>query len=290
MLAKYEFRRHHENSKVWFGRYLSPINLPHWHYDAEIILCRQGEAEISIDGKAVRLEEGDAAYVASRQIHWVNGKGAILDFLIFDHSLLGESESLCLEDPLRKDAKCIASLMEEVVAEKKGKKPLYKDLCDAKVVQTVSILLRNGATYARKEANPKETRYLALLEKIEQDYGYIRFEEASAFMGFTPAYFSNYFKRMSGVTFSSYLNAVRIEKAVPLIQEGKKRMGEIAIECGFNTIRNFNRVFREITGYAPHALPSDYSLSSWQMARDLSAFNPTAKESLLLESTAPDNE
>ncbi len=290
MLAKYEFRRHHENTKVWFGRYLSAINLPHWHYDAELILCRQGAAEISIDGKAVRLEEGDAAYVASRQIHWVNGKGAILDFLIFDHSLLGESESLCLENPMQKDATCIASLIEEVVAEKKDKKPLYKELCDAKVVQTVSILLRNNATYPRKEVKPKETRYLELLEKIEQDYSYIRFEDASEFLGFTPAYFSSYFKRMSGVTFSSYLNAVRVEKAVPLIHERKKRMGEIAIECGFNTIRNFNRVFREVTGYAPHALPSDYSLSSWQMVRDLSAFNPTAKESLLLESSAPMND
>lgn len=290
MFAKYEFRRHHENSKVWFGRYLSPINLPHWHYDAEIILCRQGEADISIDGKTIHLEVGDAAYVASRQIHWVNGKGSILDFLIFDHSLLGDAESLCLEDPLLKEAESISSLMEEVVAEKKGKKPLYKELCDAKVVQMVSILLRNEATYPRKEAKEKETRYLALLEKIEQDYAYIRFEEASAFMGFTPTYFSNYFKRMSGVTFSSYLNAVRVEKAVPLIQESKKKMGEIAMECGFNTIRNFNRVFREITGYAPHDLPSDYSLSSWQMSRDLSAFNPTARESLLLESTAPINE
>ena len=71
MLAKYEFRRHHENSKVWFGRYLSPLNPPHWHEDAEILYCKEGEAEISVDDQVVYLQEGDACYVSSEQIHWV---------------------------------------------------------------------------------------------------------------------------------------------------------------------------------------------------------------------------
>lgn len=69
MLAKYEFRRHHENSKVWFGRYLSPLNLSHWHEDAEILYCKEGEAEISVDAqRSVFKKAMLVTFLASRSI------------------------------------------------------------------------------------------------------------------------------------------------------------------------------------------------------------------------------
>lgn len=33
---------------------------------------------------------------------------------------------------------------------------------------------------------------------------------------------------------------------------------EISIACGFGIIRNFNRVFKELTGYNLKKLPADY--------------------------------
>ena len=37
-------------------------------------------------------------------------------------------------------------------------------------------------------------------------------------------------------------------------------MAALMSECGFNTLRNFNRVFKEVTGYPPSRLPTGYVL------------------------------
>ena len=286
MLAKYEFRRHHENTKVWFGRYLSPLNLPHWHFDAEILYCRQGSAMVSIDGKEIALHEGESAYVASAQIHWVNStKGSIIDFLIFDSSLLTKSYAgVCLVNPFLGKDPSIPEAIKMIIEEKQAKRPLYKEICNAKVVEIVANLLRKYPTFLRNDSDKKGSRYSGLLDKIEEEYEPIEFAEAADFMGFSPAYFSSYFKKMTGTTFSSYVNALKVEKAIPLIQKGELRMSEVAFESGFRTIRNFNRVFAEITGYSPRDLPKGYSLSSWQNSGDFQTFDPTDKGSTLIQS------
>ena len=53
------------------------------------------------------------------------------------------------------------------------------------------------------------------------------------------------------MTFSMYLNHIRVNKAIDLIQNTDLSMTEIAMNCGFETIRNFNRVFKEIMGCTP---------------------------------------
>ncbi len=288
MLAKYEFRRHHENSKVWFGRYLSPLNLPHWHEDAEILYCKEGEAEISVDDQVVYLQEGDACYVSSEQIHWVkSSKGAVLDTLIFDASILGkEGSSYCLENPLLKEATSLAPCIDQIIQEKKDKNPLYQERCASIVVDFVAETLRKHPYRIKEKTSKNDEHYLSLLEKIEKEYASITFEDAVEFMGFAAPYFSSYFKKKAGITFSQYLSIVRVEKAIPLIQKKEAKMSDIASLSGFNTIRHFNREFSKVTGYPPSQLPAGYSLSAWNKIRDLSAFDPTNKSSTLLDSTS----
>lgn len=61
------------------------------------------------------------------------------------------------------------------------------------------------------------------------------------------------------MTFSQYLNRVKVEEAVRLLRENKGLpVTEIAFRCGFNTIRNFNRIFKEVTGCTPRSLPKTY--------------------------------
>ena len=76
-------------------------------------------------------------------------------------------------------------------------------------------------------------------------------------MGFSEAYFSKFFKKIAGMTFSQYLNRVKVEEAVRLLRENKGLpVTEIAFRCGFNTIRNFNRIFKEVTGCTPCPKPT----------------------------------
>lgn len=46
-----------------------------------------------------------------------------------------------------------------------------------------------------------------------------------------------------------------------MLRSGEKTsITDVSVRCGFNTIRNFNRAFRDITGYSPRTLPEDYEL------------------------------
>ena len=59
-------------------------------------------------------------------------------------------------------------------------------------------------------------------------------------------------------------------------------MTEIAMSCGFDTIRNFNRVFRQITGYSPRELPDGYILNLRSNSGNDPDFDPTTKTSELM--------
>lgn len=76
-------------------------------------------------------------------------------------------------------------------------------------------------------------------------------------------YFCKMFRRETGVTFVDYLARVRIESLKRLLLNPHKRVSEAAYEVGFQSLSQFNRVFRRVAGEAPttyrqklHGLPS----------------------------------
>ena len=64
-------------------------------------------------------------------------------------------------------------------------------------------------------------------------------------------YFCKKFKQATGLTFTDYLGRVRIEKVKNLLQNPHKRISEAAYESGFQSLSQFNRVFRKIVGESP---------------------------------------
>ncbi len=66
-------------------------------------------------------------------------------------------------------------------------------------------------------------------------------------------YFCKMFKRATGMTFTDYLARVRVEKVKNLLLNPHKRISEAAFEAGFQSLSQFNRVFRKIAGEAPTA-------------------------------------
>ena len=66
-------------------------------------------------------------------------------------------------------------------------------------------------------------------------------------------YFCKTFKKSTGLTFTDYLARVRIEKVKNLLLNPHKRISEAAYEAGFQSLSQFNRVFRKIAGEAPTA-------------------------------------
>ena len=69
-----------------------------------------------------------------------------------------------------------------------------------------------------------------------------------------------YFKQLTGVTFTAYLNRVRIERACELLRsESRLSINEVAARCGYNSASQFISTFEKLMGLTPGAyrkLPS----------------------------------
>lgn len=64
-------------------------------------------------------------------------------------------------------------------------------------------------------------------------------------------YFCKAFRKATGMTFTDYLARVRVEKVKNLLMNPQKRVSEAAYAAGFQSLSQFNRVFRRIAGESP---------------------------------------
>jgi AraC-like DNA-binding protein len=64
-------------------------------------------------------------------------------------------------------------------------------------------------------------------------------------------HFCKLFKKAAGINFTEYVSRVRVEKAKNLLLNRNLRANEIAYQVGFQSLTNFNRVFKTLTGESP---------------------------------------
>lgn len=79
----------------------------------------------------------------------------------------------------------------------------------------------------------------------------ITLDEASQAVNSSTRHFCKVFKQATGITFTDYLARTRVEKAKQLLENPNLRVSEIAFETGFESISQFNRSFKRITGKSP---------------------------------------
>lgn len=98
--------------------------------------------------------------------------------------------------------------------------------------------------------------YNYILQHYNRD---ITLEEVARTAYMTPQAFCRYFKKHTRVTFVSFLNEVRINEACKKLVDGSyDSISSVAYDCGFNSITNFNRVFKSTTGKSPREYTSLY--------------------------------
>ena len=66
-------------------------------------------------------------------------------------------------------------------------------------------------------------------------------------------YFCKSFRRSTGLTFTDYVARVRVEQAKQLLINPHQRVSEAAYAAGFQSLSQFNRVFRRVAGEPPTA-------------------------------------
>jgi AraC-like DNA-binding protein len=64
---------------------------------------------------------------------------------------------------------------------------------------------------------------------------------------------SEKFKQVTGVNFVDYVARTRFEKACDRLEKSNLRISEIAFDVGFQSLSQFNRVFKKLSGKSPSA-------------------------------------
>jgi AraC-like DNA-binding protein len=67
----------------------------------------------------------------------------------------------------------------------------------------------------------------------------------------SPNYLSEKFKEATGINFVQYVALGRYQKAATLLREVDLRVSEIAFAAGFQSLSQFNRVFKKFSGKSP---------------------------------------
>ena len=288
MIARREIWHYPEEAKVWAGKYRNSHNLLHWHYDCEFIYVERGAVDVFCEKKKHTLEEGETLFTDSGQMHYQRAArpDTVLIVIVFDsdivHSFMGKYQ---LASPKLYHRYPIPAYYARLRAALLEKKPFFGEEAKCIVTEMMLEVFRGEQLVHRLASDRTEETFKKLLEDVRDRYAEYTFTDAVSFMGMSDAYFSRYFRAMTGTTFSQYLNFVRTENAVRLLTEGKMTMTEIAEACGFATIRNFNRIFREFTGTSPSRLPKDFVLGDRFLYPSEAAFSPTLLDCELIESS-----
>jgi AraC-like DNA-binding protein len=102
---------------------------------------------------------------------------------------------------------------------------------------------------AEQVESPMITR--AKLYITEHQDEEVSMREVASAVNTSAFYFCKMFKQATGLTFTDYLARMRIEKVKNLLLNPHKRISEVAYETGFQSLSQFNRVFRRVTGESP---------------------------------------
>lgn len=286
MLAKFEKRAYAGNEHVWVGKYRNLHNISHWHMEHELIACREGSAQVMLDDTMFNITQQQCIFCHSGRVHYISASpDSLLLVCLFNEKMYDPiSSPFALENPVFEDRYGILPKLSEIRHELQNQPIFFECRTEAMIGEIlVDVFRGEPLRKAQWQFSDVITRYKQLLNYIDLEYEHITYQNAVQFMNMSDAYFSRYFKRQAGMTFSQYLNVVRIEKAVQLLDSAPTmKITDVMLRCGFNTIRSFNRVFRAVTGFTPTTLPPGYVLNTRSVPTIQGSFDPTLSDAELL--------
>lgn len=290
MINTKESWAYNENEKVWVGKYQNSHNISHWHSDCELIYVCEGEIDIMHDKNIYSLSSGESFFIESEKIHNMHAKqeNTIIMIIVFDNNIIKDIFQNCeLVSPLLFKDYNIKNIYAELFNELTAKPFLYETNTENIIKKLVVEILRNESLRPKSKEKKINLNLMKLLNDIDKNFSDYSLSKASDMMGMNPSYFSRFFHNNIGISFSKYINCVKVENAIKLIQTTNQNITEIALTCGFQTIRNFNRIFKEYTGYCPSNVPDNYNFNGLDSKKNSDIVNPTLSSSKLIEFSSP---
>ncbi len=221
----------------------------HFHSNYELIYVLSGGMSLTVNGKAFLLAADEAILLSPFAVHsfvltgsataWVGvfsddfisafaGKHGRVQYSKF--RLSPENESLLKE------------------------RLFYQGQPDRYLCMAFLYMACNDCIRSAKPLNAETDReFISLVtayisEHLNED---IQMKELAAHLNYEYHYFSSLFHKCFFMDFKKFLNIFRIERACALLAQENGNITSVFLQCGFSSIRNFNRVFKQITGVTP---------------------------------------
>ena len=118
----------------------------------------------------------------------------------------------------------------------------------------------SSSSFARVQTNMESRRVAKVKDFVAAHYiEDIRLEQMSKLANMSPTAFSRYFKLRTGKTLAEYIVDVRLGHASRKLIYTKEPVSQICFSCGFNTLTNFNRLFKKRKGCSPTDFREKYA-------------------------------
>lgn len=146
----------------------------------------------------------------------------------------------------------VIGLMKELL-EQEGVRRLINLLRILDVLATTKEYHYISSTHYDDSFNEHETdRLNTVYEYIIKNYrNKIPLQEMAGLLHMTPTSFSRYFSMKNNKPYSRFIAEIRVKHACELLTETDMSVAEICYECGFNTLSNFNKQFKDIMSKRP---------------------------------------
>lgn len=254
----------------------------HRHTAFELSLICSGTGIYRAGEKSYDFREGDVFLFSTNEPHCIVEAAGMLDILNlqFEPRFLWSAENALYQvqypdiffernegyrhklsvrpDTARELARQLLAVEEEFVQKKMD----YRLMMKLQILQLLVLIRREYADWFCQNGGKVQTSYLAQMERA-LDYidrnltEEIQLEAVAKEAAMSSAYFSTLFKKLNGMTLWEYVQSRRIELAAEKLLRTDQNVSQIAMECGYNSISNFNRSFKAVTGQTPMAYRKD---------------------------------
>lgn len=270
-----------EDSFLVFDRVKSEFSFPvHFHPEYELNFIKNGKGVKRIVGDSFEeIEDFELVLIGPNLHHgWLTNNCVnkdIHEITIQFHRDLFNEEFLS-----RKIMKPIKDMFERsihgVLFSNKTANEIYLRISQVSkldsmdyFLELISILydLANSrnqrllSTYtANRENFENSDNIKTVYEYVQENFGEkITLAEVADLVSMSHVSFNRFMKKRTGKTFVDYVNDVRIGYAAIRLLEKDNSISEIAFDCGFNNMANFNRVFKKLKKCTPTQYKNEFS-------------------------------
>ncbi|MEN8137070.1 MAG: AraC family transcriptional regulator [Bacteroidota bacterium] len=251
----------------------------HYHPEIEIMYVIKGQGMRIVGNSIQNFKENDLVIVGSGVSHvWKSDKSYHLDndleteyiVLFINEELVNKSlytlpEFISIRNMLLNSDKGISFDKEKSkklkdsfieIAQSTGINKLHKTTkLLSKLSEIKEIKYLSERNLAENDNNNDSDRLNKCIDYITDNFqNKIELKKVADLASLTPNSFCRYFKIRTTKTFSQYVSELRTSKACNLLIETDSTIENIAFECGFNTMPNFYKQFKNKF----HILPKEY--------------------------------